>query len=221
MDVIKAQLDRIRQQLAGLTASQRMLVGTLVVVMVLTLLYWGRYAGNPEMVPVLDQSLGDDEIGRIDMALEAKGIPHSVVAGKVMVPADRKMEIVADLMYSQMLPHDSHSMFEEMNKDANPFAPQSDRERNYVEGVRQELAAIIRRWPGVADAQVLINAKNENRIEDAVKPSATIAITMRDGAVANKQLVMAAADGVAGAISGMSRGEVRVSVNGIPHQRSG
>ena len=34
-----------------------MLVGTLVTVMVLTLLYWGHYAGNAEMAPLLDQSL--------------------------------------------------------------------------------------------------------------------------------------------------------------------
>ena len=29
----------------------------------------GKYAGSPEMVPVLDQTLNDEDIGRIDMAL--------------------------------------------------------------------------------------------------------------------------------------------------------
>src|SRR6516165_5204863 len=125
MDVVKAQLDRIRQQLAGLTATQRMLVGTLVAVLVLTMLYWSKYAAVPDMVPVLDQSLNEDEIGRIDLALEGKGIPHSVAGGKVLVPADRKMEIVADLMYEQLLPHETQNAFLEMSKQLNPFSGQT------------------------------------------------------------------------------------------------
>ena len=55
MDFLKSQLDRIQQQLAGLNASQKMLTGSLIVIMVMTLFYWGRYAGSPEMEPLLDQ----------------------------------------------------------------------------------------------------------------------------------------------------------------------
>lgn len=218
MDVLKAQLDRIKQQLAGLTASQRMLVGTLVAVMALTLLYWGRYAGSPEMVPVLNQSLSDDEIGRIDTALEAKGIPHSVVGGKVMVPADRKMEIVADLMYHQAMPRDTRSAFEDMSAKLNPFSPESEREAWYNQATQQTLSQLISRFPGVADARVIINAKNEHRIENSIPPSATIFITTRDRSSAGKQLVIAAADGVAGAVSGLTPSRISVIINGISHR---
>ena len=114
MDAFKAQLDRVREQLAGLTASQRMLVGTLVVVMALTLMYWGKYAGTADMVPALDQTLTDDEIGPINRQLDMSGVPHSVVNGRVMIPADRKSEVLANLMYAQALPNDTHSAFEEM-----------------------------------------------------------------------------------------------------------
>jgi flagellar biosynthesis/type III secretory pathway M-ring protein FliF/YscJ len=219
MDIFKAQLDRIKQQLAGLTATQKMLVGSLVAVMVMTLLYWGRYAGNAEMVPVLDQSLSDDEIGRIDMSLEAKGIPHSVVAGKVMVPTDRKMEIVADLMYEQAMPRDSKSAFEEMSAKLNPFSSDTERDAWYNQATQETLSEIIRRFPNVSDAHVIINAKNERRIENSIPPSATIFITTR-GENAGKQLVVAAADGVAGAVSGLTRGRISVIVNGISHHLS-
>jgi flagellar biosynthesis/type III secretory pathway M-ring protein FliF/YscJ len=218
MDMLKAQLDRIKQQLAGLTASQRMLVGALVAVMALTLLYWGRYASSPEMVPVLNQSLSDDEIGRIDTALEAKGVPHSVVGGKVMVPADRKMEILADLMYRQAMPRDSRSAFEEMSAKLNPFSPESEREAWYNQATQQTLSQLISRFPGVADARVIINAKNEHRIENSIPPSATIFITTRDRESAGKQLVIAAADGVAGAVSGLTPGRISVIINGISHR---
>jgi flagellar biosynthesis/type III secretory pathway M-ring protein FliF/YscJ len=218
MDAVKAQLDRIRQQLAGLTATQRMLVGTLVAVMVLTLLYWGKYAGNPEMVPVLDQSLNEDEIGRIDMALEGRGIPHSVSGGKVLVPADRKMEVVADLMFQQMLPRETRSAFEEMSKQISPFGGPSERDANYNHATELTLAQIIRRFPGVGDAQVIINPKSERRVENSIVPTATVFITTRDPSAPIKQLIASAADGVAGSVSGLTRGHVSVIVNGMSHR---
>src|SRR5947209_12357941 len=176
MDVVKSQLDRIRQQLAGLTATQRMLVGTLVAVMVLTLLYWGKYAGSPEMVPVLDQALNEDEIGRIDMALQAKDIPHTVSGGKVLVPAERKMEIVADLMFTQQLPHQTQNAFVEMSKQLNIFSGPTQTEATYNQATQMTLAQVIRHFPGVADAQVIINAKMERRIENSIMPTATVVI---------------------------------------------
>jgi flagellar biosynthesis/type III secretory pathway M-ring protein FliF/YscJ len=217
MDVVKAQLDRIRQQLAGLTATQRMLVGTLVAVMVLTMLYWSKYAAVPDMVPVLDQSLNEDEIGRIDLALEGKGIPHSVAGGKVLVPADRKMEIVADLMYEQLLPRETQNAFIEMGKQLSPFSPQSAVEATYNQATQMTLAQVIRRFPNVADAQVIINPRSERRIGDSIVPTATVALTLRDPNQNPKQLIAAAADGVAGAVSSLTRGHVNVIVNGKSH----
>ena len=102
MDALKAQFERIRQQLAALTATQKMLVAALIAVMVLTMLYWGKYAGNAEMVSLLgDQVLTDDDIGPIDRQLELNGMDsHTVSTTKqIMVPAERKSEILADLMY--------------------------------------------------------------------------------------------------------------------------
>lgn len=215
MDVVKAQLERIKQQLAGLTATQRMLVGTLVAVMVLTLMYWGKYAGSPEMVPVLDQALNEDEIGRIDVALVARGVTHSVSGGRILVPAERKMEIVADLMYQQMLPRDSRSAFEEMTKQANLFESLNKSEVNYNLALQKTLAQVMRRFPGVADAQVIINAKSERRVESSIVPTATVFLTTRDPSTTpSKQLITAAADGVAGSVSGLTRGHVSVIVNG-------
>ena len=53
MDLLKKQLEKIQQQLAGLSASQKMLTASLVAIMVMTFVFWGRYASNSEMEPVL------------------------------------------------------------------------------------------------------------------------------------------------------------------------
>ncbi len=214
MDTFKVQLEKIKQQLAGLTATQRMLVATLIGVMILTLLYWGHYAGTAEMTPLLDQTLSAAEIGKINQALDLKGINHTMVGDRILVPADRKMELVADLMYQNMLPTDIHSIFEEVNKSLNPFSSPTEREATYNQAREMELSAIIGRFPNVAEAQVVINAKNEQRVEHSMMPSATIVIKSRDNLENPKTLVMAAADSVANSVSGLTRGRIAVVVNG-------
>ena len=52
MDLLKKQLEKIQQQLAGLSASQKMLTASLVAIMVMTFVWWGRYASTSEMEPV-------------------------------------------------------------------------------------------------------------------------------------------------------------------------
>ncbi len=214
MDALKAQFERIRQQLAALSASQKMLVMTLVAVMVLTVMYWGHYAGNAEMVPVLDQVLTDDDIGPIDHQLELAGVPHSVSAGKVLVPADRKNEILANLMFARVLPQDTHSAFETMSKEINPFTSNTQMEMAYSNAISTELSSIIGQFPGVANARVIINGKNERKIEGSIPPSATVFITTKGGPENAKELVRAAADGVAHAVSGLSPSQISVIIDG-------
>src|ERR1700751_4598972 len=104
MDLLKAQLDRIQQQLSGLTPSQKMLTGALVAIMVMTLVWWGRYAGEPEMEPVFNSAVSPDDLERITTELTAKGIKYAVSGDKVLVPADRRVEAFAALSYSRMVP---------------------------------------------------------------------------------------------------------------------
>ena len=62
MDSLKTQFDRIQQQLAGLSASQKMLAACLVVIIVMTISWWGRYAAVPEMEPVVDRALSPEDL---------------------------------------------------------------------------------------------------------------------------------------------------------------
>src|SRR5262245_42879804 len=104
MDTIKAQLLRIQQQLSGLSASQKMLTASLLAIMLMTIIWWGRFAGTAEMEPVLDQSLPPETVGQIHAALMSHGIKASVVGDRVMVPADKKFEAVAMLAFNNALP---------------------------------------------------------------------------------------------------------------------
>ena len=70
METLRAQLLKIQQQLSGLTVSQKMLTASLVAIMVMTIVWWARYAGTAEMEPVLDQSLSASDMGQIKAALD-------------------------------------------------------------------------------------------------------------------------------------------------------
>ena len=106
MDFLKAQLTRIQQQLSGLSASQKMLTACLGAIMVMTLFGWSHWAGEPDMVPLLDQSLSQNEIGQMSTTLDGMGIAHNVTDGKIYVLKDRQVEVLASLGYSQALPSD-------------------------------------------------------------------------------------------------------------------
>src|ERR1700722_4936038 len=104
MDLFKAQLAKLQKQLSGLTASQKMLAAALTAIMAMTLIWWGHYAGEPEYQPLLNQSFSTDDIANITNHLDARGIKFSVVADKILVPADRKLEILGELSFGHLLP---------------------------------------------------------------------------------------------------------------------
>src|SRR5437588_7887398 len=112
MDLLKIQFERLQKQLAGLNASQKMLTAALAAIMVITVVWWGKYAGEAEMVPLLNQSFSANDMGRIQERLDQKGIHFTVAGDKLMVPADRRMEILSDLTYSRLMPHSTQEGFE-------------------------------------------------------------------------------------------------------------
>ncbi len=214
MDYLKAQFIRIQEQLSGLTPSQKMLAGALVVIMVMTLMWWARYAAVPEMEPVLDQALKDDDISRITTQIRTKGIECRVVGGKVMVPVERKMEVLADLGYSQLLPRDTESGFDAIVKQLSPFASDTTNRAYFNRAKEMTMARVIRGFPGVATAEVMIDPASERRIGASVQPRASINMTMNGGAPGSKRLAEAAASFVCGAQSGMQRSRISVIING-------
>ncbi|HWE03149.1 MAG TPA: flagellar M-ring protein FliF C-terminal domain-containing protein [Tepidisphaeraceae bacterium] len=218
MDFFKAQFDRITQQLASLTPSQKMLTAAMVAIMVMTLVWWGRYAGEPEMEPLLPQAISADELPRVEMELEARGIRHAMSGDKLLVPSDRKLEAVAGLMYSHALPRNARDGFEDVLKNINPFMSESEASNLWNRGKQTTVSQIIADFPDVANAQVIIDPMREVRIGGGIEPSATVTISMRSGIKASQQLVDAAADVVQGAQSSLSRNKIKVVVDGSPRR---
>lgn len=220
MDFVKAQFDKIKEQLAGLNASQRMLAASLAVIMVMTLLWWSRYAGTSEMEDLLPQDLSAEELRQVTDLLDAKGITRKVVGARVQVPVDRRMEALAQVTYAGAGPSDTSAGFDDIiAKMDSPWNTSVKQDAMFNRAKETTLGQIMREWPGVRDARVVINAAQKRAFGEAdVSPSATVNLRMKGaGQKPDKRLIAAAADTIAGAVAGMNRSRVNVIVDGASH----
>lgn len=220
MDFLKAQAQKIREQLAGLTPSQRMLAGALVVIMMMTLLWWSRYAGTSEMEDVLGQDFAAEQVAGVTGRIASRGIPYKVVGNRVQVAADRKLEVLALLTYEQLLPRDTTSGFDDIvTKMDSPWNTTGKQDVMFNRAKEATIAQIMREWPGIRDAMVVINNAQRRAFGEAsVQPTSTVSLRMKQsGDKPPKRLIAAAADTVAGAVSGMLRSKVNVIVDGASY----
>src|SRR5215213_3639697 len=180
MDFFKTQFDRIQQQLGGLNASQKMLSACLVVIIVMTVLWWGRYAATSEMEPLFDQALSAEDLGRVKAHLTGAAIPFQISAdNKVLVPSARAPEAIAGLTFSQALPKTPKIDFSALVKDMNPFNSHSINEAQLNNIKQMRLAEVISNFPGVKSAQVFIDPRERMGFgSGGVQPSATVSLQM-------------------------------------------
>ena len=221
MDFVKVQFEKIREQLAGLNSSQRMLAGSLAVIMVMTLLWWSRYAGTAEMEDLLGQDFTGEELANVTLLLDQRGIPRKVNGARVQVPADRRTEALALMTYQQIGPTDTSAGFDDIiAKMDSPWNTQVKQDEMFKRAKEATLADIMRAWPGVRDARVVINAAQKRAFGDVdTSPTATVNLQMRRaGEKPTKQLIGAAADAVAGSVAGMDRTRVNVIVDGASYK---
>ena len=219
MDFLKSQIARIQEQLSGLSATQKMLTASLLAIMVMTLLWWSHWAAEPEMEPVLDQALSQEEIGQITANLDSQGIAHKVVGDRVLVPADRKLEIISELGFSQALPRNFDAGFDELVKQIGIFDSPEKSERVYQEAKNRKLSEVIRYFPGVANAIVSVDPTEERRLDNtSVQPSAMVNIVTNQNAKVNaKRMAEAAAVIVSGANAGLLRSRINIVIDAVPY----
>ena len=75
-----------------------------------------------------------------------------------MVPADRKVEILARLGFSQSLPGDFHNAFDDLVlKQGNWLDSPDKTDRMYLEVKQRTLEQLISQFPGVSRAKVVID----------------------------------------------------------------
>ena len=214
MDAVKQQLLRIQEQLGALSATQKMLTATLVAVMVMTVLWYGRYAATPEMSPLLDQPMGMEDLSRIKGYLAGRHIQYRLEGDRIFVPADQQLEALIDLGGHNLLPKDTSRGFDEIIAKMTPWDGQARTRAVLEHGKEQFLSQILASFPNVAQADVVINTVEERRIGGGLKPSASVRVRTKNDQP-DRQTAQAIADFVCNAVSGLEADRITVVLNGM------
>ena len=210
MAQFRQMLSMIQAQLGRLTSSQKLLMASLAVIMLMTLFLVTQYAGRTQMVELLPGA-GADQQQRAIEVLQVAGVEHRAVGGNVLVRADQKHLALAQLSQGGALPADASLLFANI-VEKQSWATSADQRRQMERlALQNELALTIGQFDGVRSAKVLIDAPEPIGLgATARRPTASATVFTASGAPINQRTVDAVAALVAGAKSGLSIEDVRV-----------
>lgn len=211
MNQLRRVLETIQKQLGKLHTTQRLLIGSLAVILVMTLFLVSLYAGRRDMVPLLNPGATPEDQARALAYVSEAGIPHTQRGGRLLVPADRQYFVLAQLGQTGRLPANTALLFDDLVRQKNVWM--NSRQQNdqlYQVALQNTLARVISDFTGVRDATVIIDAPPPHGLGAARRPSAVATVFTESGAPIDQKMVDAVANLVAGAKAGLRVENVRV-----------
>ena len=198
MEWIQKWTAQIRAQLSKLTVSQKLLIGTLLVVIPIMLLLVVRYASTPQMAPVLDQPMDPARLGRVTRHLDATGVAYRTEGNRVLVPIEQRRRVAATLAARQMLPEDTSAGFGAIVESQSWWRSSEQNRQMYDIALQNELARVLRENPWARDATVIISRPRERGFGATTqRPTASVNVVMERGRLDQRKV-----NAIAGLISG-------------------
>ncbi len=213
MEFLRKLILQTKVHLQGLTVSQRLAIGSCVILIAVALFALVKWAAVPAMSTLLDQPTTAEEMSRIQQYLDTTGVKYQVVANVIQVPTEMRSRILAQLTQQQLLPSDISIGFAKLVGEAsNPWLSQQEQDRRWNLARSNELARVLREFNGVRDARVFIESTTRRQIgQPNVQPTASVYLKLSDGASLNEEMVRAIAGFVSSAVSNLSIHNVTVA----------
>ena len=215
MDFLRQQLAVVQERLAALSASQKLLTAALAVIVVMTMLYWGKVSASRDYVAVLPNALAGEELAAVTASLRSQGIAYTVEAGKVMVAADHQVEALGGLSFNQAIPANATNALDAMFKDASPWDSQAAFGVRVNGANERNLAAIFRTYPGVKQAQVVITDAPGSALSRR-EPRIAINLQTKGGEVDRRKIAAAARSFALNCVAGLTDRFMSVTVDMQP-----
>lgn len=210
MEQLRRIYARIGKQLGLLSSSQKLLIGSLCVIALMTLFLVSQYAGSPKLVEVIPSGTTQEQ-ERARTFLLSVGFPADMRNGKVVVPAERQFPALAQLAEAQVLPDDKELTFRNLAEKQNMFMPKGQLDQMYQTALTNVLGQVIRNFDGIRDARVFISNPEPRGIGVvARKPTAQVTVFTEQGRPLDQKTVDALADVVAGSVAGLDVRNVAV-----------
>ena len=107
MNFLRRVIDQIKEQLGGLSISQKLVIGLLLVIMLGSISMMVDYASQRERVPLLNQSFTPVQSKGIISKLDMWGIQYELKGDQIWVPKSVHKTLIAKLGYEGVLPEDT------------------------------------------------------------------------------------------------------------------
>jgi flagellar biosynthesis/type III secretory pathway M-ring protein FliF/YscJ len=214
MEFLNAQTKYVADQLRSLSASQRVAIGLLLVILLGGM--WGmiQWSGQGEWIDLLGQSLTPQELNKVETQLRLAGIESKVDGDRIFIHGDegQRQRVHAMLAQSKTLPGDMTLGYAELVNEDNVWESDQKSRWKQQRALESELSAVIAGFTGITDARVLIQVSEGRRIgRRSATSSASVMLVSATDEPVNQQQVDAIARYIAGAVSGLDAKEVTLT----------
>lgn len=211
MDQLRRIFETIQKQMPQLSVTQKLLIASLCILLVMSLFLVSQYAGSPAVVELFPGGSAEDQQKAVAF-LTDRSIAHTVQTdGKVMVTPDRKYVALAAMAKEQALPGDKRLMFEGLIQQQNIWMSKQQLDQQYTISLQNELAKVVRNFPGIQDASVVVSAPEPKGLGSAYrKPVAQVVVFPIKGTPIDQGTVNALSDMVSGSVSGLDMRDVAI-----------
>ncbi|MAE61548.1 MAG: hypothetical protein CMJ49_09355 [Planctomycetaceae bacterium] len=210
MEFIRRSLAQVQAQLSQLSVSQKLLISTVMVIIVMALAMVMLYAAQPEMVSLPLETADAQQIIQISALLRASDIPHETRGNKVFVPIDDRSRAMGTLAREQVLPTDTSSSFAEMLDKQDWWHGDKQQDQMWDVAIQDSLGQFIGDMPGVQHGSVIISRPSSAGFSQTHKnPTAAVNVVMNSGKV-DQHLADAIAALASGAVAELNAADVAV-----------
>lgn len=204
-------LGRIGTVARGMSATHRLLIVSLAVLMVMTLFVVHQYTAKPSMVALLDASYPAEDQQAAAQFLDSKNISYtSSSAGVVLVQPSMRPRLLAQMSQEPgTLPSDTTILFNNLlSKQSWTQSTEQNRQLEVI-ALQNEIANILSQWEGIRSAKVILDVPPTRAIGQPMRrPTAAVNVFSEGGLPQSK--VDAIAAFVAGSRSGLTIDRVRI-----------
>lgn len=212
MEPLRRAYGTIRKQMGGMSASHKLLVGCVVVIVVLTLVVVAQVTGRASLVEVLPGADAAEQ-QRALSHLQSTGIDALMSpAGRVVVPSGDAARAGTSLAQANLLPGDKALYFENLLSAQSWMNSRQVNEQQFHIALENELARMIAGLAGVESARVRLDIPPVQGLGVGVRtPKASISVKSRDGRALAQSVVDGVARLVEGSVAGLTLDRVTVT----------
>ena len=220
---MKGLWEKVKGFFKKLNKLTRIILGVCVVVILAAIIYAAAQMNKVEYVELCN-SLTASETSAVVGFLNDKGVTDYKISGdRILVPAGRETQLQVEIVTSRLL--NNGFLYETYFDKTGSFSTEAERKEAMRIATEEKLAAMIRTFDGIRDAQVNINlGTDRNYVLDpqTSKSTATVLVTPESNQLLSSDMVESIRYLVSHSVKELDIGDVAISdTYGNPYTGNG